>query len=892
MRLTHIIFCFLILPFLAKVAVHGNEIPRVSEPKSSEAEPILIQATIFDPQNPDDAMAKQFAAHMALHPGVKITQWGSLYLPGPGGQATRLLAVAGGVAPDISDSWFHALNNNIQKGMLYPLNEWIGDDTNGDGRIDDSEAKWPGWKKIDPLWRSVATQQGKVYGVPGLKKNYLGIVFRTDLARAAGLNPNRPPQTWEEFYYWCQKLTIPGKSIPGAVNQAGQRGLNLQGDGYLWLPWVQAAGGEPIVQIRTSPTTGEDHVFGMQATDFRTASGEDLQTVPPTWRANFASDEALAAAAFYHRMRWAKWMLDPETREPLALTTADLAAGFVMVGERRVPVVADSVITGVLRNDVRSRGANQFDPLTLGEAAMKVAVVSELIGEAGTLKLDPALLSWFPFPAGPGPNARRVVQVQNHYTVLFEGVGKRPTSERDAIWEVMKLARNPDVVRDGVKFDVVSGMARFVPTKLLREHGFSDYIKDVPPAIRRNWEEIESGEVQGFVEPFMGFWYSMDVALRQEVLSLILATTGENFDFSAALRKVEGDANGGIMFGLPPETLDKYRPYARIGFGLTALGFLAVTAVMLKGFLSQQRDAAARSSYKFMPWLIIAPALLLVALWGYYPLVRGMFMAFQDYKIAGDSPFVGLDNFITLFLDKSWWMSIWRTVVFVVLSMALGFTAPIVLALLLSEVPRGKVFFRTLFFLPQVTSGLVIILLWRLMYEPTPEGFFNQMLALINHLPLVNIEPQVWLEDPRLAMVCVILPGIWAGTGMGSLIYLAALKGVPEECYEAAELDGANLWHKIRNVTLPTIFPLILINFVGAFIGTFQSMGNILLLTFGGPGQSTTVAGMRIWMEAYGNIRFSMATAMAWTLGSMLIGFTYMQIRILRRVEFRRANWG
>jgi len=139
-------------------------------------------------------------------------------------------------------------------------------------------------------------------------------------------------------------------------------------------------------------------------------------------------------------------------------------------------------------------------------------------------------------------------------------------------------------------------------------------------------------------------------------------------------------------------------------------------------------------------------------------------------------------------------------------------------------------------------------------------------------------------------MACVIIPGVWAGAGIGSLIYLAALKSVPEELYEAASIDGAGIRQKIMRITLPTILPLVLINFVGAFIATFQSMGSIFLLTFGGPGKETMVMGMAIWQEAYVNLRFSLATAYAWILGSILIGFTYLQLRILRRVDFRQAR--
>jgi len=265
-------------------------------------------------------------------------------------------------------------------------------------------------------------------------------------------------------------------------------------------------------------------------------------------------------------------------------------------------------------------------------------------------------------------------------------------------------------------------------------------------------------------------------------------------------------------------------------------------------------------------------------------------MAFQEFRIAGDSPFVGLDNFITIALDRSFWASLGTTVYFVFVTMLLSFTTPILLAVALSEVPRGKILYRTLFFLPQVTSGLVIALMWKMMYDPKPNGMFNQVISWIDRLPFIEIGPQSWLLDPKLAMFCVVPPTAWASAGIQSLIYLAALKGVPEDTYEACEIDGGGIWTKIWHITMPILFPLIIINFVGAFIATFQNMGNIFLLTFGGPGESTMVAGMRIWIEAYGNLRFSIATSMAWVVGAGLIGFTFVQMQMLKRVEFRRAK--
>jgi multiple sugar transport system permease protein len=119
-------------------------------------------------------------------------------------------------------------------------------------------------------------------------------------------------------------------------------------------------------------------------------------------------------------------------------------------------------------------------------------------------------------------------------------------------------------------------------------------------------------------------------------------------------------------------------------------------------------------------------------------------------------------------------------------------------------------------------------------------------------------------------------------------VYLAALKGVDDEMYEAAEIDGASTWQKIMRITLPSLKPLLIINFVGAFIGAFHGMGNILVLTGGAFG--TNVIGLQIFMEAFGYLRFGSSTALAWILGSMLIGFTIYQLNFLKKVEFRRAQ--
>jgi multiple sugar transport system permease protein len=277
-------------------------------------------------------------------------------------------------------------------------------------------------------------------------------------------------------------------------------------------------------------------------------------------------------------------------------------------------------------------------------------------------------------------------------------------------------------------------------------------------------------------------------------------------------------------------------------------------------------------------------------------------MAFQDYRILGGGHFIGLDNFIEAVTSDTFRKGVINTFTYVCMNIGLGFCVPITLALMLNEIPRLKMFFRTIFYLPAVTSSLVIIFLWRWFYDPTPQGLFNTLIGYYNGVAMtladkihpmlghLQISQQTWLGDPKLAMLCIILPAIWAGAGPGCIIYLAAMKGISEEMYEAADLDGAGVWKKIRHVTVPTLAPLIIINFVGAFIGSFKAMENIFIMTGGGPLNATHTLSLEIWYNAFMYLKFGYATAAAWIMGSMLIGFTMYQLRILRNVRFSTSG--
>ncbi len=849
---------------------------------------VSVVSRFFDPNQPESA--PQLIEMMRRDPALRIEMWSGLALPGGGGRSAIIMSIAGQTSPDIMESWFHVIRNDIDQGFLHPLNEWIGEDLDGDGEISPEEAIWPGWKDVPPLWRKVATVNGKIYGLPQAAASTMGVLFRTDLVRNAGLDPNQPPTTWEEYHYWAMRLSDPGVPVPGRLYNPGQRAVAIAPHGFTWLPWVQSAGGEPIVQTRTDPRTGQAHVFSLDAESFVLPDGTDLADIAPEFRANFDSPEAIKTAAFYHQLRWGRWILDPETHEPIALDSAALAAGEVVVGGRTLRFTPAEVRQGVARAHLGSRDTDPLQLLGRGEVAMTTWFVTDILNTGNTSNLNPDLLSWFPIPAG-SPDASPVVQVQRHYAAMAVNVGLRPKAERDQVWQVLQGVTD-GAARDANSARMVAfGLARFVDPRTLTRLGYDDYLRSVPAALRDAYNRIDRGEIKSFTEPYQGFWTTMDGAINREVLGILISQSGENFDYAAALRAVNRKANSGVMFARPQAELDEHRPLARVIFAVLA-ALVTGLAVMFVRSIFKKRPVASTGMVNnpVLPWLLLLPALALIGTWGYYPLVRGMVMAFQNFRIAGESPFVGLDNFITLALDRSFWASMGTTVYYVVLTMLISFTSPIALAIMLSEVPRGKMFYRTLFFLPQVTSGLVIALLWKLMFDPRPNGIFNQVVSILNYIPGVEIGAQSWLEDPSIAMLCVVLPGAWASAGIASLIYLAALKSVPEDAYEACEIDGGGILVKLRHITLPVLMPLIIINFLGAFIATFQNMGNIFLLTFGGPGEATMVVSMKIWIEAYSNLRFSIATSMAWIVGACLISFTFLQMQVLKRVEFRRSK--
>lgn len=695
--------------------------------------------------------------------------------------------------------------------------------------------EWTGAGEPRDLWDRVRTWNGHVWALvePGVA--YYGIVYRKDIVAAKGLDPECPPKTWSEFRDWCAALSTPDHPAFAIENRA-----------WGFLPWVQSAGGDVVREVKSE---------GLRVTS---GSGHHPPTTnhqsPTTYEAAFDSPEAVRAAEYLQ--------------------------GLVRLGVvRGLPTLTQADEVGKLFS------AGDIVAVFGGEDLVRRLTE--------TLNVPAEAIGLMAFPAAD-EGGIRVLQAHRHFYAMSESVARRPKEDRDMVWKCLSALASPDLADAEIRRNVAEGRAQWCLPKDLRRLGYDAELAMIPSGIRSMYDDLEKGEIKAVTEPWVGFWQAAGDIVQRRFLGLLLSpASGGTLDCRAALKSITEDANRGLMFESDRSRIDDARPWARVILGVVLSAALVAGWLVLRARKGSEGRSAAKAGREeprsgkrsgYAPWLFLAPAVASILVWSYYPLFKGALMAFQDYRIVGDAGWVGLDNFIRVATDPGFWKAWARTFEYVALTLVLGFLSPILLALMLCEIPRGKIFFRFLYFLPHLTSALVVTLLWKLMFAAGPDGILNQLFAVF------GVAPHDWLQDPAWAMVCCILPGVWAGAGISSLIYIAAIESLPRDYYEAAALDGAGIFARFRHVTFPQIAPLMVINFVGAFIAAFQGMGSIFLLTFGGPGDATQVVSLQIWKEAYNNLRFSTATTMAWFLGVALIAFTYMQIRLLRRVEFRQAS--
>ncbi|MFE0149875.1 carbohydrate ABC transporter permease [Nonomuraea sp. NPDC059007] len=273
--------------------------------------------------------------------------------------------------------------------------------------------------------------------------------------------------------------------------------------------------------------------------------------------------------------------------------------------------------------------------------------------------------------------------------------------------------------------------------------------------------------------------------------------------------------------------------------------------------------------------LFLIPTVLVFGLFSWWPIVRSVVLGFQRTNLVEAAAFAGLDNFRTLLADPLLGTAAGNTLLFTGLALVIGFPAPIVLAVLMSELRRGSGLMRVLVYLPVVVPPVVAVLMWKWFYDPD-SGLFNQLLGL------VGLGPYPWLQSTGMAMPSLVLEATWAGAGGAVLIYLAALSSVPVELYEAAQLDGASIARRIWHVTLPQLRPVLLIMLLLQVINTFQVFTEPFVLTDGGPEDSTVTVLLLIYRYAFVNGDYGAAAALSVSLAVVLALLSAVYLRLTR----------
>jgi len=801
---------------------------------AAEPEPVtIINDTISGGESSTELERRANYELQALfrrkYPHIDIQAWSPLALP-PGmafSGAQMAMAMVGDAAPDIFWGTSDTLQNYARNGFLYPLDEYV--------ETWERRAVFEG--PLGQLYRCEGPDaQRHIYALP-MQIGTTALFYNRRLLKEAGYDPYTPPADWDAWWDMCVDLTDKEPDAKGRPRRVGLSVGQYSRYGFSLVHFIPLTGGDWIFR---DPDSGK-------------------------WVADVDTPQAVRAFRFLYKLAHGEFTKGGQVYE--GVIDIDFTSGR----------------TKILHEDIEWARTGRIGMRTwsfYSTSNSKCFMDPEEWGVAG-------------IPAAP--DGRRANRLVDSFFCMRSTVAD--PAVRDACWLFISFMCSTEADEFRTRFYVENGAAKYVNPALLRQFGYDDEAARIP----RDWHDAyETLFSENFIFNADVSGYSAMTADLNQLVRRMLAEPG--MDLAAALGAQQERISRAYLYSpTPAERAFHFRIALIVIFGAAFITIASGFAIMrswiranrqrLQGLRAVGRVPARKH---LLAWGLMLPALLSVLLWKYIPVLWGLLMAFMDYRIMGQSAWVGLDNFIHIFLDPFVRISLRQTFLYVFMSMTMGFAVPVVLACLLAEVPRGKVVFRTLFYLPAVTVGLVPALLWMQFYEPTETGLLNLILGHLNellaflHLPQFA-HPVAWLQTKSTAMACVIIPGIWSGMGPGSILYLAGLRSIPEEYYEAADIDGAGPFKKAWHITIPSLAPLILVNFLGSFIGSFHSSANILAMTGGGPDYATHVISIEVFKAAYLLMEYGKATALCWMLATMLIGFTVIQMRIMNRLEFRRA---
>ena len=278
-------------------------------------------------------------------------------------------------------------------------------------------------------------------------------------------------------------------------------------------------------------------------------------------------------------------------------------------------------------------------------------------------------------------------------------------------------------------------------------------------------------------------------------------------------------------------------------------------------------------------WLLMLPPLILFAFFVWVPLLEGVRLSLYRANGMRLIRFTGFQNYISVFRHPDFFPALRNTFTYTLWSLVIGFLVPIVLAVIINEIRAGKSFIKTSVYIPNVIPGMAIVLLWGFIFRPGETGILNIL------LDKVGIVPQPWLTNPRWTIPLIVITLTWRGAGATTLLYIAGLQGIDPELYEAAIVDGANIFKRIRYITIPCIFNLARTLLILQIIAVFQILYEPLVMTNGGPNNASISIMHLVFKFAFERFDYPRAAAVSVIICIVLVILTALYFKISKRQD-------
>ncbi|MEJ7839908.1 MAG: sugar ABC transporter permease [Thermomicrobiales bacterium] len=292
---------------------------------------------------------------------------------------------------------------------------------------------------------------------------------------------------------------------------------------------------------------------------------------------------------------------------------------------------------------------------------------------------------------------------------------------------------------------------------------------------------------------------------------------------------------------------------------------------------TRQRKSRRVGSQTAIAYAFLAPSLILFLIFRHGPAVFSLILSMFNWTMVDDPEFVGTRNFEQLAQDEIFWKALWNTVKYTIFAVPPDIILALLLAVLLNQQLRGMKFFRLAYFIPVVTSGALVAIVWRWLYQP--RGILNGFLADF------GLTPQRWLTDLDLVLPSIAVMAIWKHVGFNMLILLAGLQSIPPELEEAARLDGAGRMRIFFNITLPLLKPVLVLATILTTIGSFQMFDAAFVMTGGGPYYGSTTLVYYTYLKAFDQYQMGYGATIAFVLFLIILVVTLIQRRVLKGDE-------